>query len=41
VIIDEGRKPNMKSALIMLGIGVGLLGWMGVMVARRLGLMGG
>lgn len=40
VIIDEGRKPSMRNALIMLGIGVGLLGWMGFAVGRRFGWIG-
>jgi hypothetical protein len=40
VIIDEGRKPSVRNAAAMLGIGTVLLGWMGVIVVRRFNLAG-
>ena len=41
VIIDEGRKPNMNIAAGMLGLGTGLLAWMGAIAKRRFTPAGG
>lgn len=35
VIIDEGRKPSLKNAGIMLGLGMALLAWFGLTMKRR------
>jgi hypothetical protein len=37
VIIDEGRRPSIQTALIMLGVGTALMVWIGALARKRFG----